>query len=363
MLAADKVLVQRQLEVDLLSLRQKELVHFTNCLNTLAAPAALLAGFAFVGTTGQVEIPDGTHWALEGLYFVITALAMVCEIAATIRATLVSLMGPALALRGRGAPPMHRAVEMMETSFKGAWQSFVAGLRLMIVSVLLFIIMQVEEWAMALFLGLLVVAGAGFLWKDTSRLGRTFAIPVGEFVLGVFAHDDLHRSKGRKSDAAAVRTESCSPTARKDSATTIRRLSAHARRSSKSVLVGADPGYLPCVSTLPPSCPSAQYDRPCESSTVDRQEQNEMGLVVVLSMRKGARMRWRVSSGTTVAQLIKDAEAHFGVTISALSTAQGGIVMNPDTTLVREFARTEVGTLDPIAFFNVLPAPGQPVRA
>lgn len=47
MLFADKRALERQLEVDLIAIRQKELDHYTHCCLTLSAPAALLAGFAY----------------------------------------------------------------------------------------------------------------------------------------------------------------------------------------------------------------------------------------------------------------------------------------------------------------------------
>jgi len=143
MLHADKLNLEYGLALSLLQLRNKELDHLTNCCFTLAMPAALFAGFAYQGMV-QVYMPFDTPDWLATSFYALNAAAMCLLIAATVRTSLVGLMGPALALRG--APgAMHRAVETMGPCFMGAWLYFVVGVMFIYLSCIINLWIQVRE--------------------------------------------------------------------------------------------------------------------------------------------------------------------------------------------------------------------------
>jgi len=197
MLFADKQQLQHQLEVDLLALRQKELDHFTMCCLTLSSPAALIAGFAYTGIA-EVTIPEDTHWAMEGLYYIMTVSAMLFQIAATIRASLVALMGPALALRGK-AGSMHRSVEAMEPCFRGAWRNFLAGMFCILMSTLINVFQQSQYWASATFVGVGIVLATVEIYRDILYVSRRFNLPANEVERGAFTRQEVRSMfKGRR---------------------------------------------------------------------------------------------------------------------------------------------------------------------
>lgn len=197
MLFADKQQLQHQLEVDLLTLRQKELDHFTTCCLTLASPAALIAGFAYSGIA-EVEIPEDVHWATEGLYYVMTVSAMLFQVAATVRASLVALMGPALALRGK-AGSMHRSVEAMEPCFRGAWRLFLAGMFCMLMSTLINVFQQSQYWASATFVGVGICLATIEIYRDIRYVSLRFSLPANQVERGAFTRQEVASMfKGRR---------------------------------------------------------------------------------------------------------------------------------------------------------------------
>ena len=99
MLFADKRALETNLKVSLLAIREKELNFYTtNCL-AVGTQSALLAGFAYSGLT-QVAFPHEAPYLIKLLYLLITTTAMGFELIAVMNTTLLSMVGPGLALRG-----------------------------------------------------------------------------------------------------------------------------------------------------------------------------------------------------------------------------------------------------------------------
>ena len=99
MLFADKRALETNLKVSLLAIREKELNFYTtNCL-AVGTQSALLAGFAYSGLT-QVAFPHEAPYLIKLLYLLVTTTAMGFELIAVMNTTLLSMVGPGLALRG-----------------------------------------------------------------------------------------------------------------------------------------------------------------------------------------------------------------------------------------------------------------------
>ena len=100
MLFADKRALETNLKVSLLAIREKELNFYTtNCL-AVGTQSALLAGFAYSGLT-QVAFPYEAPYLIKLLYMLTTTTAMGFELIAVMNTTLLSMVGPGLALRGQ----------------------------------------------------------------------------------------------------------------------------------------------------------------------------------------------------------------------------------------------------------------------
>ena len=100
MIAADLEVLRFQKRKDFTSILEKELDYINRDLIGMAGTAALLAGFAYSGLT-QVAIPVDAEYVLKLLYLLVTTTAMCLELIAVMNCTLLSMMGPGLALRGQ----------------------------------------------------------------------------------------------------------------------------------------------------------------------------------------------------------------------------------------------------------------------
>ena len=167
MLFADKRALETNLKVSLLAIREKELNFYSqNCL-AVGTQAALLAGFAYSGLT-QVAIPPEAPFMLKLLYLLVTTTAMCFELVAVMNTTLLSMMGPGLALRGPDGS-MHPAVDGMMVEYKTAYIAFVLGLIFFHFSAALFGWLMFN-WAVSLSVIILLVAiYTSFLGARTAR--------------------------------------------------------------------------------------------------------------------------------------------------------------------------------------------------
>jgi hypothetical protein len=121
MIQADKQLIQSQLKLSSLKVREKELTFYNNNFETLATVAALLSGFAFSAL--QNNIPTDTHWVISLLFHSSFPVAVMYSLWCVCNSTFISMFGPGLALRGTDGS-MHKAVEGMMTERIELYNSF-----------------------------------------------------------------------------------------------------------------------------------------------------------------------------------------------------------------------------------------------
>jgi len=186
MLFADKRALETNLKVNLLAIREKELNYYTqNCL-AICTQAALLAGFAYSGLT-QVAIPHEAHYILKLLYLVVTTVAMCFELIAVMNTTLLSMMGPGLALRGPDGS-MHPAVEGMVYEYNTAYGCFVLGLIAFHFSAALFAWLMFT-WVVAFFVSGCIVTSLYMLMHYASKVYNRFR--CSEVVTGRFSGEEV----------------------------------------------------------------------------------------------------------------------------------------------------------------------------
>ena len=189
MLLADKCALERNLKVNLLSIREKELNYYTqNCLS-VGTQAALLAGFAYQGLT-QVAIPHERAYLLKLAYILVTTVAMCLELIAVLNTTLLSMMGPGLALRGPDGS-MGPAVDGMMTEYRTAYSCFVLGLICFHFSAALFSWLIYVHWAVSTVVTLTIFFSLSVLLRYAKRVYIRFRLPPEEVVTGQFHADEV----------------------------------------------------------------------------------------------------------------------------------------------------------------------------
>ena len=158
-----------------------------NCLAVLTQ-AALLAGFAYSGLT-QVAIPVDAEYVLKLLYLLVTTTAMCLELIAVMNCTLLSMMGPGLALRGPDGS-MHPAVDGMMEEYQSAYLCFVLGLIAFHFSAALFGWIMFN-WIVSSFVSSCVIGSLYLLVRYASRVYARFRLPPDEVITGRFSGDEM----------------------------------------------------------------------------------------------------------------------------------------------------------------------------
>ncbi|EOD15387.1 hypothetical protein EMIHUDRAFT_436817 [Emiliania huxleyi CCMP1516] len=176
MLYADKRALETNLKVNLLAIREKELNYYTQNCQAVGTQAALLAGFAYSGLT-QVAIPHDRAYALRIAYLLVTTTAMCFELIAVLNTTLLSMMGPGLALRGPDGS-MHPAVDGMMTEYRTAYYCFVLGLVFFHFSAALFSWLIYVHWSVSTMVTLCICGSLLLLTRYAKRVYLRFRLPA-----------------------------------------------------------------------------------------------------------------------------------------------------------------------------------------
>mmetsp|Transcript_7228 Transcript_7228/g.12164 ORF Transcript_7228/g.12164 Transcript_7228/m.12164 type:complete len:227 (+) Transcript_7228:77-757(+) len=210
MLFADKRALETQLKVNMITIREKELNYYTQNCQAVCTQAALLAGFAYSGLT-QVAIPHDQHYVLKLLYLIVTTTAMCLELIAVMNTTLLSMMGPGLALRGPDGS-MHPAVEGMVYEYNTAYICFVLGLITFHFSAALFAwLMFTPKEArfplVAFFVSACIALSLYMLMRYATRVFNRFR--CDEVVTGRFQAEELHGRTSADGTGGLINKEQC----------------------------------------------------------------------------------------------------------------------------------------------------------
>jgi len=183
MLFADKNALRTQLKVNMLRIRERELLYYTNNCLAISTSAALLAGFAWYGLT-EVPFDSNANAVTQTLYLIVTTLIMGLELLTVVNATLCAILGPGLALRGPDGS-MHNAVQGMMTHYRFTLACFTVGLICFMLSALLYAWMQFD-WTLSLPMTLLIIYFLFILQRYYWRIYRRFRLPAEAAVTGAF---------------------------------------------------------------------------------------------------------------------------------------------------------------------------------
>jgi len=183
MLFADKNALRTQLKVNMLRIRERELLYYTNNCLAISTSAALLAGFAWYGLT-EVPFDSNASAVTQTMYLVVTTLIMGLELLTVVNATLCAILGPGLALRGPDGS-MHNAVQGMMTHYRFTLACFTLGLICFMLSALLYAWMQFD-WTLAMPMTLLIIYFLFILHRYYWRIYRRFRLPAEVAITGAF---------------------------------------------------------------------------------------------------------------------------------------------------------------------------------
>ena len=132
MLWADKRALETNLKLSLLQIRERELNFYTNNCLAISTQSALLAGFAYAALMPGISLGDAggvaAHvYAVKLMYLTCAVSALGLQLITVVSTTLLSMLGPGLALRGPDGS-MHTAVDGMVDEYRNAFYTFLFGM-------------------------------------------------------------------------------------------------------------------------------------------------------------------------------------------------------------------------------------------
>ena len=181
MLFADKRALETDLKLGLLEIREKELNFYTTNCAHLAFLSSIFAGFA--STALMTHVPKEPV-ILHFLYLLVTVAALGLQLAALVSTTLLSMVGPGLALRGPDGS-MHVAIDSMIGEYRTAFFQLLLGLLALHASVATFcwlMLNPIESIGMTI----CVVAALAFELRYVKTVFARFQLPASATVTGKF---------------------------------------------------------------------------------------------------------------------------------------------------------------------------------
>ena len=132
MLWADKRALETNLKLSLLQIRERELNFYTNNCLAISTQSALLAGFAYAALMPGISLGDAggvaAHlYPVRLMYLTCAVSALGLQLITVVSTTLLSMLGPGLALRGPDGS-MHTAVDGMVDEYRNAFYTFLFGM-------------------------------------------------------------------------------------------------------------------------------------------------------------------------------------------------------------------------------------------
>jgi len=151
MIQATKAAVVTEFHLDSLSARSMELDYFLMVFDKLSSTASLLAGFA--SSALMVGIPRRDNPFLVSAFLVSTGCALGCNLLVVIVATMCTMWGPGMALRGEDATAVDYTIFVLEQAQTRCLKFFIFGLMCYFLSSILVV------WLLFDFIGSVIVSG------------------------------------------------------------------------------------------------------------------------------------------------------------------------------------------------------------
>mmetsp|Transcript_29183 Transcript_29183/g.89395 ORF Transcript_29183/g.89395 Transcript_29183/m.89395 type:complete len:155 (-) Transcript_29183:322-786(-) len=132
---------------------------------------------------------------------------MCFELIAVLNTTLLSMMGPGLALRGPDGS-MHPAVDGMMKEYRTAYFCFVLGLLFFHFSAALFAWLIYVHWAVSMMVTLCICGSLWLLTRYAKRVYIRFRLPPELIITGKFNSDEVAAAAGPMATRSG---KSCGP--------------------------------------------------------------------------------------------------------------------------------------------------------
>jgi len=199
MLWADKRALETNLKLSLLQIRERELNFYTNNCLAIATQSALLAGFAYAALMPGISLGDANGVAAHSypvrlMYLVCAVSALGLQLITVVSTTLLSMLGPGLALRGPDGS-MHTAVDGMVVEYRNAFYTFLFGMLATLAAGAFYCWLMFPPMEASI-LTTMIVLITWFIVRYIRRLFETFAVPKELLVTGRYEASEISDAGG-----------------------------------------------------------------------------------------------------------------------------------------------------------------------
>ena len=188
MLFADKEALETDLKVSLLAIRERELNLYVQNCRSISTQTSVLAGFAYGGCClGSYLFPEDVSEGMQASYLVATIWAMALNVFCIFSATLCTMLGPGLALRGPDGS-MEQAVEGLAIEYRFTFVVYFMGLMMFFLAAILFVFLMFDSFLASLLAVLIIIFVVNML-RACKRIYKRFRLPMHQAVAGNFNPD------------------------------------------------------------------------------------------------------------------------------------------------------------------------------
>lgn len=199
MLHADKQQLETELQVNLLAIRERELVLYTRNMRAMSTSAALLVGFSYAALTepyGDVLASGKDAPWSSAVHSLLSYISMALNSLAVYGTLSSAMLGPGLALRGPEGS-MDQAVDGLALEFKLGFMLYMGGIFFLVLASFSFVFTQrAQNWhmpyswadlAMHLLLSVIFILFCRALAIRCRRIYKKFRLPPEAAVEGGFS--------------------------------------------------------------------------------------------------------------------------------------------------------------------------------
>jgi hypothetical protein len=199
MLWADKRALETNLKLSLLQIRERELNFYTNNCLAISTQSALLAGFAYAALMPGISLGDAggvaAHvYAVKLMYLTCAVSALGLQLITVVSTTLLSMLGPGLALRGPDGS-MHTAVDGMVDEYRNAFYTFLFGMLATLAAGALYCWLMFPAMEASILTSMILLITWAIV-RYIRRLFETFAVPKELLVTGRYEASEMTDAGG-----------------------------------------------------------------------------------------------------------------------------------------------------------------------
>ena len=196
MLQAEKQLVQANTEVNVLSIRERELALYTRNTNLLGTVSAITAGMGYFGLVYvKMHYFKDSGPIAQATYVLGLTVSMCLALRNLLGTTTIAVLAPGLALRG-GKGSMHKAIDGMLIELETVTNMLHQSMHCFMATLVAYSWGGASpHWMCSILLTALAITTSVLITWSTNKVEKTFPVRTMKLTSGLFYTEVLKRRK------------------------------------------------------------------------------------------------------------------------------------------------------------------------